>query len=385
MTSSYPVEHSPADGIFVRTQAEALAAAGVQVEVFSPRPWVPLGFARISSKWKCYAMTPVRYELNGIPVYRPRYLAPPKANIWLAPHRTFVRLAKKTLTGNYDVIHGHFAYPDGLAGVQLAKEWNLPSVLTLHGDDTNVHPLRNALARHRFCKSVQGAEAVVAVSNALARRAQALSDRMPVTLPIGIQFKKFSALPTQAEARRLLRLPSGPLILFVGRLLSTKGIGELLQVAPRLKAKGVTVVFVGTGPMAEQIRKTQNCHLAGLVSNEKIPLFMRAADVLALPSYSEGLPTVLVEAGAANIPVITTTVGGIPELVTEERGWLIPAKCSRSLQDAIVAVISNRQEARCRATRLHEVVINHYDSVCNAQKLLELYHTLGGVLGKRIT
>jgi teichuronic acid biosynthesis glycosyltransferase TuaC len=116
-------------------------------------------------------------------------------------------------------------------------------------------------------------------------------------------------------------------------------------------------------------------------ANEQVPLFMRAADMQALPSYSEGMPTVLVEAGAAGLPVISTGVGGIPELLAGGRGYLIPAKSVEALRGAIKRVLTSPGEAAGYAERLGAIVRTRYDAWKNAQDLLELFQRLRAKTG----
>lgn len=377
LTSCYPVAHSPADGIFVRTQCEALAAAGAAVTVVAPRPWVPPGLAALSPRWATYRATPTYYELNGIPVHRPRHLAPPRSDLWMPVDRQYARAARRALRTQPDLVHAHFAYPGGVAGVRLAEDWNVPVVLTLHGDDVNVHPQEYPRLSRALEFGVRRSDGVIAVSEALADRTRELTGRRPLFAPIGINMDVFAAARDKLEARRALGLPADRrILLHLGRLVPEKGIAELLLAFDRLGEPAGLGLFVGGGPMVPAIAARRDCLAVGVQPNEKVPLYLRAADVLVLPSYSEGMPTVLVEAGACGLPIVATAVGGIPELLGPDRGWLVPPRDVAALAAALRSALHDTAAAGARAARLRDHVLARYDARRNARSLLEEYRRL---------
>ncbi len=97
-----------------------------------------------------------------------------------------------------------------------------------------------------------------------------------------------------------------------------------------------------------------------------------------LPSFSEGMPTVLVEAGAAGLPVVASDVGGIRELLGDGRGSIVPAGDRPALVRAIDSVLSGEAEAAERANRLREYVARNYDADENARRTLGIYDSLLG-------
>ena len=129
-------------------------------------------------------------------------------------------------------------------------------------------------------------------------------------------------------------------MLFVGRLDTTKGIVELLDAFASLATRrpNLRLAYVGDGPGGGHLRRKAK-HLAledritltGACSSQKVAQWLAAANVLALPSYNEGCPNVVIEALSCGRPVIATNVGGIPELVNEESGILVAPRDSRAL------------------------------------------------------
>jgi colanic acid/amylovoran biosynthesis glycosyltransferase len=177
-------------------------------------------------------------------------------------------------------------------------------------------------------------------------------------------------------------------VVCVGRLAEQKGQMLLLDAVARLAAEGVplTLTLAGDGPMRgrleEQIRRlglTSRVRITGYLSNDAVRREMLAARVLALPSFAEGLPVVLMEALALGRPAVTTYVAGIPELVEDGvNGWLVPAGSVAELADAL------RRALDCPTDRLAEMgragaerVAERHNAVTEAGKLAELFRGRG--------
>jgi teichuronic acid biosynthesis glycosyltransferase TuaC len=250
-------------------------------------------------------------------------------------------------------------------------------VLTLHGSDVNRLPEINLVTRRCFTTAVREATFVSAVSKALAERTQHLTGRMPTVMPIGIDLRRYRELPDKAAARAALGLPEGArIVLFVGSLLEAKGVRLLARALDTLKGEDVLGVFVGGGPLLGAISSGGRRRCVGSVPNEQVTLYMRAADVLVLPSVAEGMPTVLVEAGAAGLPVIATSVGGIPELLKGDRGLLIAPDSLVGLVEALETVLAHPTTAAARARRLKDYVTVAYDVDESARAMMRVYESL---------
>lgn len=379
VTPNYPSVADPIGGAFYRTQARALHANGFEVMVLSPHPWVPALLRPVSKRWARYSGIPPEYELDGIKILSPAILTPPRDLRLGLGYRTFVRKLSRVITcARPSLIHGHFGYPSGLASVIAARRFLLPSLVTFHGSDVNSLPTWGARPRRHFLRTLNDSTQPIAVSEALAERAASLGGRRPLVLPLGVDLSRFRAAPPREEARRSLGVaPNCFLALFIGALSNAKGVPELLDSLSYLP-ENVLIGLVGSGPLQERVRSAPRALYFGAQAPEAIPRFLAAADLLLLPSHSEGMPTVLVEAGAARTPAMATPVGGIPELLGNDRGFLLPPApvSPRQLAQAIASCVQDVEARSRKAEALHQHVVSRYDASANAAELGRLYERL---------
>jgi L-malate glycosyltransferase len=180
--------------------------------------------------------------------------------------------------------------------------------------------------------------------------------------------------------------PGEKLVLAVGRLSKERGFSDLVAAIGHLKqtnsSLAVRLAIVGEGlerPVIEDaIRRgglEQQIRLIGHVID--VRPYYRAADVLAISSLSEGSPNALLEAMAAGVPVVSTAVGGVPEIVTHgETALLVLPRDPVALANAIQQLLTDRSLAEKMAGRAQELIHSHYSPQSRAQSLVRLYERL---------
>jgi len=164
----------------------------------------------------------------------------------------------------------------------------------------------------------------------------------------------------------------GPQLVAIGRLSEQKGFDLLLEAVKvaQKKLPDIKLTIVGEGPLRPRIEATiaqyklqDHVQLDGWMDEAQVRDALAKAQALVLPSFAEGLPVVLMEAMAAGRPVIATSVAGVPELVTAEVGWLVPAGDAEALADAILNLSATPYEqlthmgasARARVFQRHNI------------------------------
>lgn len=383
ITSVYPSDKQPGNGVFHETQVQELKKHGIEVTVICP---VPYNLPVLRLLKKQYQLTPTSsvYERNGITVYRPKYTAYPGQLRWSQPDRRIAKAVLATIKENnliFDLIHAHFAMPSGGACRIVAEKLKKPWVLTLHGSDVHIYPTFSKGAEKIFCKTVQSANKVIAVGKNLADKAKEKTGRESIVLPIGIDLSKFRhPLISKRHVRKQLNLPDDKnIILFVGRLVKEKGIVELAESLAYLPEDTV-IFFIGNGPERVTLQQhpmyNKQLFLLGEMENEQVVDYMYASDIFALPSYSEGMPTVMIEAISLKIPVVCTSVGGIPDLFGKYKDKLIEAKSVKSLAFRLNEYLAKKEEAQKVCEELYEHVQKYYEAKNNAEKLINHYTSL---------
>lgn len=250
-----------------------------------------------------------------------------------------------------DVACNFWLYPEGYATVAVARKFGIPSIIGSIGSDLNrfVDPASRWLTR----LAMKRATFVVTKSEHLRQRAiqMGINASKVRTIRNGCNPSMFQ-VRDRCQARAQLAIDDkAELVLFVGRLDTAKGIEELLEAFASLAIRrpNLRLAFVGDGPGGGHLRsKAKHLGLAdritlnGACSSQKVADWLAAANVLALPSYNEGYPNVVIEALSCGRPVIATNVGGILELVNEECGILIAPRDSHTLASAIENAMDRR-------------------------------------------
>lgn len=149
----------------------------------------------------------------------------------------------------------------------------------------------------------------------------------------------------QKECRQSLNVEAGAkLVVYVGRYDVLKGLVELVRACAALTpcVPSIQLALVGEGAARPVIERTAamtgfsaRLHLVPPCASSEVAKWMNAADVFALPSYNEGCPNVVVEALGCGRPIVATQVGGIPELVNERNGILVPPRDVGALAKAL--------------------------------------------------
>jgi glycosyltransferase involved in cell wall biosynthesis len=248
-----------------------------------------------------------------------------------------------------DVIHTHFAVPSGALAWMLSILTNTPYILTAHlGDVPGGVPLKTA-QWFRWLKPFTNpiwkrARQVVAVSEFT--RQLALT-HYPVNIrviPNGADFNHLSTADVEVN--------KSPRIVFAGRFVSQKNPLTIVRVLSTLKDLDWTCSMLGDGPMFEEVKAEiekhgmqERFHLTGWVTPADVLQEFSRSDILLMPSLSEGLPVVGVDALVKGLAIVASRIGGFLDLVEPARnGYLVEVQDEAGFSSALRELISNREQ-----------------------------------------
>ncbi len=289
------------------------------------------------------------------------------------------------------IVHTQLEFSNVL-GTIAAHRRGIPAVSTLHTLDRPEAGSRDA-RRFRLMAWVlrRFADRVIAVSESARVHHMAVAGLNPgrvITLHNGIDLGDFTAAPgTGSIARRELRIPpDAPLLLTVAVLREPKGLQHMITALPAVidEVPDTRYLIVGDGDhrphletLARDLGVADRVVFAGVRTD--IGRLLAAADVFVLPSLTEALPTVLVEAMAASLPVVASTVGGTPEMVVDDHsGYLVPPGDPDALTAPVARLLANPMQAAVMGRVGRRIAEARFDLRRQAAELVEEYRFLAG-------
>ena len=299
VTNMYPSAANPGSGVFIEQQVKGLIARGIALQVlFVDR--------RREGPWIYYRMQPML-------------------------RRCLAEFAPNLI----HVIYG------GVMAHQLCSFGSLPPVVvTFHGSDLlgeNLSGLLRRLISHYgiYCskKAACRAQGVIVVARHLLERLGARRPKTIEVLPCGIDLEKFRPLD-QGECRTRLGWAADTF-----HVLFATSAGDPVK-RPEL-ARAAVVLF-------EQAGKRIQFHVLSGVSNSEVPTWLNASDVLLLTSKHEGSPTVVKEALACGLPVVSVPVGDVPERIADIPGCYLAEPDPKDLASKLNLVCASRRRLDCR-------------------------------------
>lgn len=337
ITAWYPSAEHAVSGTFVKEHAQAVSLyndVAVIHGIPRLRPANPLHLSDSIEK--------------GIRTLQFRYMSPPIIygifpTYFLGVYAAFNTLCKDGFIP--DIIHAH-VFTAGLPAERLSRRYKIPFVITEHWSIFHRPSIRIILkiqARYIFNQ----ARVIMPVSTALKEAIQTLGTT-----------SRFEIIPNAIDDRIFYpparREPSGKKrVLLVALLNPIKGVPYLLQAFSALKQEreDFFLDIVGDGPqknayetLTQQLGLQDVVCFHGFKTKLEVGDYMRRADFFVLPSEWENLPCVVLEAMTTGLPVVATTVGGLPEIIHEEQGVLCPPKNVPALRDAIRHMLDHSPE-----------------------------------------
>ena len=227
-------------------------------------------------------------------------------------------------------------------------------------------------------------DGIVAVSSLTlnALRSFYPSSKNIIHIPNAVNDIPLNEITPIAEIRLKAETPlDGRVLLFAGSLTSEKRVDRLLELAEHAikSVPGFHLWILGDGPLrAELERKASGSHAASRIRflgvQDHVVSFMNAADLLVLPSETEGIPGVVLEAALLKLPCVAMNVGALPECIVDgETGILVESGNVAQLTSSVVSLLQNPQRVRELGTSARRWVMNHFSLEIVVQQYLQFY------------
>lgn len=285
----------------------------------------------------------------------------------------------------FDVIHTHLTYANFL-GVVIGRLAGIPAVSSLHNVQRHAHffvrdNLEDFALRHV-------AQRVIAIGHIVAEVNQPLYP----TVPLDIIPNAVSPVPPlTAEERHAKRLELGdgdatrPLLLAVGRLTPQKSYPDMIEAMRLVHQQHPEAYLLIAGGGKQEDNMAEQITAAGLTNVVKmlgrrgdVPALMVASDIFVSSSLWEGLPISLLEAMSARLPVVSTAVGDVPQVVIENTGLMTPAGDTAALAQALLRLLDNPTERHAMGQAAYNHVMSTYGPELWTERLLTLYREVKG-------
>ena len=290
-----------------------------------------------------------------------------------------------------DIVHAHWLIPGGYVTSKAMKKSKTPLFLSMHGTDVFLvrkRKLAQRMAKKIFRQSRNSHFVSKALQESIAVSCQRKASSNDLILPMFFDLKRFSEIEGKADTKK---------ILFVGRLLSVKGVDVLLEAFSMFHSNENqnqwTLDIVGDGPLsgdlqqlAEQKNISNNVTFHGSLERDALTKIYGECDIFVLPSRTtsagekEGLGVVLLEAMMAKVAVIGTNCGGIPEVIEHlETGLIVEQDNANSLFEAIQTLTEDADLRKRLVDQAYEKTTEKYS---NKSIQLQLRQWYGGRLNE---
>lgn len=299
------------------------------------------------------------------------------------PHdpRLYARFAALVRDQAFDILHPHEGSSDIVACATRPLH-RVPVVTTAHGFIGNSAKQRAMIWLDK--RIMRRFERVIAVSEKMQRDlvAAGVPAAKVTLLHNAIVLEKYRRTGDSGALAGIVGRPlPRPALVSIGRLSPEKGHADLVEALAKVAATGrrISAVFAGDGPSRPDL--TARIQAAGLQDWIHLPGYVQEparllqdADLMVLPSHTEGLPNAALEAFAMEVPVLATRVGGTPEVVSDgETGRLVPAHSPDSLAAGIISFLDDPATWRGFTERARRTVETRFDFKVRTSKLEAIY------------
>lgn len=283
---------------------------------------------------------------------------------------------------DYIEVHTRF-YPLSEQALAFAERKGVVPVLLEHGSahltmgnamvDKGVQAVEHFMTR----RCLRHPAAFYAVSKKASRWLGHFGISSCGELPNSIDADAYASEASDRDFRRELGAPEDALLVAsVGRLVPEKGVLAMAEASKSLDSKRIVMALGGDGPLLDRLKAEEHdgFHVLGRLTRPDVAALLSQADLMCLPSRSEGFATSLLEAAACGTPALVTDVGGTDELIPDERfGTILSDAQPETIATALRSAQSQRQKLSEQGHSVSKLARNDYAWACTAAKTLEAF------------
>jgi len=287
---------------------------------------------------------------------------------------------------NINLVQTHLYYSNILGSIAASRA-GVPVIATLHSVAAPVGWKNNILQRiEDFCLR-KYATRILAVGNMVAQaHANRYGNRKLDVILNGIpKLEPIQSLERERLRHEITGNGATPIIVTVGRFSRAKGYEDLIQAFNLLQKKDMQpiLLMVGAGTMVDAIKEkieSKRLSHAVILTGERndVPQLLASSDVYASSSHREGLPLAILEAMMAGLPVVATSVGDIPNVVTRDAGVIVPPHRPEKLAAALEDLLKNPEKRKAMGKAAQERAWNEYSVDAWMKKHIALYEEVLG-------
>lgn len=321
----------------------------------------------------------------GWEVLKERFTAP---NIFSA---RFWKETKERIRTKYDVVINNTRFfPITAVGWFIAKRSKRNGTKLIHIEHGNRHVIHSNF----FVTAVSwvydqtigrivitGANQTIGISSPCVNFSRKMGAKNPVLMYNSIDTNIFTKKKTNLRKKFEISDNEKVIINGIGRIIYAKGLHDTVNAVRDMA--DITVIVPGDGPYVSKIKEIAKKNkvkvlFPGVLSQKEVVKYLSIADLFVNPSYSEGLPTCVLEAGAMGVPCIATDVGGTREIINKpENGYLVKPNNVKNLRKAILAILKRNENDRKKiGLNLQKRIKEEFDWDKNIKKIKSIIENL---------
>lgn len=298
-------------------------------------------------------------------------------NFW-----AFKQIKKRHKKNPYDIVHLHGDFTEAFFGGRLSKKIDTPAVITIHAG------LNKRLLKPKNAQYFKNISKIVCVNEEIAKDLESIGiqEGKIEIITSGIYLDEFKNI-NENEVTGLRNQYLKPIIVSVGVLRINKGFTYLIDAFRQIKSElnSATLIIIGEGPERKNLEKQASdisgIYFLGRQEHDKVIEYLYASDIFVLASISttndrEGMPTSIMEAMAAGLPVVATKVGGSPNFLKDGiNGFIVNQGNSSEISQVALKILSdNELSLKMRAQNWEDIKQKNWPII--AEKINEIYKSI---------